>query len=378
MTFQVSFSPPSSADEAGNPPSGSGSGRSGRARTLRRHTKLWPVLTRPARFEVVTGDLALAEAALGRATLCHPAANAALMGDKRILFSASGASFLSYGVRGRTWLALAGPVGRAEEADELVQRFLSSARQARARAAFYAAGPDFAGLAHRHHLRMLKIGERALLDLPDFSMAGKDRQVIRTHRNRHIKQGWTVTVDGPGAARPLAPVLRGISDDWLSQTNGSEKSFALGRFDIAYLDRLPLATVRGPDGSIAAFASLWPSADRSRIGVDLMRYSAQAPSGVMDYLFAELFLWAQGQGYRIFDLNTAPLAGVSFDPSAPVVTGLATLAYEHGEKLYNFKGVRRFKKKFHPRWEDVFLAAPRGVSPLTALASAAILINRAV
>ncbi len=41
-----------------------------------------------------------------------PAANLALLGDKRFLFSPSGESFLMFGVRGRTWVALGPPVGK--------------------------------------------------------------------------------------------------------------------------------------------------------------------------------------------------------------------------------------------------------------------------
>lgn len=373
MSFQVSRAPLASGEtlRRSGRPAGRGPGK-GR---FRLGMKLWPDRPGRRKLDVVLGDLGRAEAILASAQLCNTAVNAALMGDKRILFSRSGRSFLSYGVRGRTWLALGGPAGLEAEADELVAGFLALARQGRGRPAFYAVPPGFAALARRHGLRLLKSGERALVNLQTFSMAGKDRQVIRTHRNRHIKGGWQVVVEPPGSARPLLPVLARISNEWLADTQGQEKSFALGHFDIGYLDRLPLATVRGPDGQIAAFASLWPTADRSRIGVDLMRYAHEAPNGVMDYLFAELFLWAQAAGYREFDLNTAPFAGVSHSPEAPLTTALARLIYRHGEAFYNFQGVTRFKKKFHPHWEDVLLATPRGVSPLRAFAAAALLIN---
>jgi lysylphosphatidylglycerol synthetase-like protein (DUF2156 family) len=373
MTFLVSRTPlglSESRRRSGRP--------GGRAAWRLAPMREWLGRDRRHKLDVVVGDLGRAELALAGADVCNTAVSAALMGDKRILFSASGRSFISYGVRGRSWLALAGPVGLASEMDEVMGAFLAAARAARAKPAFYAVSPAFAPLARRHHLRLLKSGERALLDLTTFSMAGKERQVSRTHRNRHMKAGFSVVVEPPGSARAHQAVLARLSNEWLADTEGKEKSFALGHFDIAYLDRLPLATVRGPDGTISAFASLWPTADRSRIGVDLMRYGHDATNGVMDYLFAELFLWAQGEGYRQFDLNTAPFSGVEPSPDAPVTTTLARIAYEHGEKFYNFKGVRRFKKKFHPEWEDVFLATPRGVSPLSALATAAILINRSV
>jgi lysylphosphatidylglycerol synthetase-like protein (DUF2156 family) len=327
-------------------------------------------------LSVHEGDLARADAILATANLCDPQANAALVGDKRFLFSPSGKSFITFAIKGRVWLALGGPIGQDDEAIALVQAFLETAKSARAKPSFYGVGPAFDHFVTTFNFRRLKTGERALLNLETYSLEGKSRQVIRTHRNRHIKQGFRVVVEGPGAVRANLGRLTEISNSWLTYQAGGEKGFGLGRFDVHYIDRLPLATVRAPDDTIVAFASLWPTADKSRIGVDLMRYGDDGPNGVMDYLFAEIFLWAKAQGYKAFDLNTSPAAGVEISAGAPVLTTIAKLAYEHGENIYNFKGVRRFKTKFHPDWEDVYMAGPRSSSAFMAAMAAARLINR--
>lgn len=307
---------------------------------------------------------------------CEPQANAALLGDKHLIFAPSGRAFISYATRGRSWLALGGPAGDPADFPATLAAFTESAWQAGGKPAIYGVSPSMSALTDAMGFRRIKTGERAILDLAAFSLDGKIRQVIRTHRNRHLKQGCAVRVGGPGSAGPVMGALARISDQWLARQSGGEKGFALGRFDPAYVDSLPLATVHLADGRIAAFATLWPSPGRDRIGVDLMRYAADAPNGVMDFLFAELFLWAKAEGYQAFDLNTAPAAGVEPCSSAPVLTTLTKLAFDHGEKFYNFQGVRRFKNKFHPAWEDVYLAVPRSVSPFKALARAALLINR--
>jgi glycosyltransferase 2 family protein len=336
----------------------------------RRHAAHAPILA------VHEGDLARADAILAGANLCDPQANAALVGDKRFLFSPSGKSFITYAVKGKVWLALGGPIGQDSEASALVQAFLDTAKAALTKASFYGVGPSFDRFVTAFNFRRLKTGERALLNLETFSLDGKTRQVIRTHRNRHIKQGFSVLLEGPGAVRANLARLTEISNDWLKYQSGGEKGFGLGRFDVHYIDRLPLATVRAPDGKIVAFASLWPTADKSRIGVDLMRYGDDGPNGVMDYLFAEMFLWAKAQGYRHFDLNTSPGSGVEINAQAPFLTTLAKIIYEHGENIYNFKGVRRFKTKFHPEWENVYMAGPNSSSAFIAAMAAASLINK--
>ena len=332
--------------------------------------------SRALTLSVHNGDLARADTILAQADLCDPQANAALLGDKHFMFSPSGNSFICYAIKGKIWLALGGPIGLKEEAYALVQTFLDSAKVAHAKPSFYNVGPAFDAIANAFDLKRLKTGERAILNLETFSLDGKTRQVIRTHRNRHIKQGCSVMVEGPGAVRANLVRLTKVSNGWLHYQSGGEKGFSLGRFDVHYIDRLPLATVRLASGQIVAFASLWPTADRSRIGVDLMRYGDDGPNGVMDFLFAEIFLWAKAQGYKVFDLNTSPAAGVVPNAQAPLLTTIAKLAYDHGEKIYNFKGVHRFKSKFHPDWEDVFIAAPRSSASFPALMAAAVLINK--
>ncbi len=339
-------------------------------------SKLKRLASRAPFLSVHEGDLARADAILAQANLCDPQANAALLGDKKFLFSPSGRSFITFAVKGNVWLALGGPIGQADEAKALVEAFLAAAEKAGAKPSFYGVGPSFDEMVTTFNFRRLKTGERALLNLETFSLDGKTRQVIRTHRNRHIKQGYKVTVEGPGAVRDNLARLTEISDQWLKYQSGGEKGFGLGRFDVHYIDRLPLATVRQLDGKIMAFASLWPTADKSRIGVDLMRYGDDGPNGVMDFLFAEMFLWAKARGYRLFDLNTSPASGVQITAQAPFLTTMAKLAYEHGEKVYNFKGVHRFKSKFHPDWENVYMAAPKSSSAFMAAMSAAALINK--
>jgi phosphatidylglycerol lysyltransferase len=50
-------------------------------------------------------------------------ANAALTGDKRLLFSENNDAFVMYQIAGRSWIALGDPVGPRARAEELVWRF---------------------------------------------------------------------------------------------------------------------------------------------------------------------------------------------------------------------------------------------------------------
>ncbi|MEI9890442.1 MAG: phosphatidylglycerol lysyltransferase domain-containing protein [Caulobacteraceae bacterium] len=130
----------------------------------------------------------------------------------------------------------------------------------------------------------------------------------------------------------------------------------MGRFDPAYVSEFSCALVR-VEGRIVAFANLWTTANHNSFSMDLMRYGAEAPKNIMDYLFVELLQWGREQGYRAFEFGMAPLAGLEARPLAPWMSRLGRLVFERGEDLYNFQGVRRYKDKYDPVWQPRYIAA---------------------
>ena len=74
-----------------------------------------PELTRKPELDDIRRVLAESPSTLSNAVQ--------LTGDKHVLFSASGRSFIMYQVQGRSWIALGDPVGPRSEAEELVWRF---------------------------------------------------------------------------------------------------------------------------------------------------------------------------------------------------------------------------------------------------------------
>ena len=121
------------------------------------------------------------------------------------------------------------------------------------------------------------------------------------------------------------------------------------------------------EGRIVAFANLWKSGDRRELSVDLMRHVEDAPGGVMDYLFVELMLWGQAQGYGRFALGLAPLSGVDGRRLGPTWAKVAALVFRHGERFYGFRGLRAYKEKFQPEWAPRYIAGPRGLGLVKAL-----------
>ncbi len=298
----------------------------------------------------------------------------ALMGDKSLLFSVSGTAFIMYGQNGRSWVALSDPVGDPAEGPNLVWRFVELAGAHGGRAVFYQVTPATLPWYLDAGLRVFKLGEAAHVPLAEFSLKGPQRAPLRHADNRAQREGLGLEILAPEEVHAVLGEIQAISDAWLANQNTREKSFSLGAFDPAYLQRLPLALVR-QGGRAVAFANLLLTETRQEVRIDLMRYLPDAPPSTMDFMLIRLMLHYQAEGVARFGLGMAPLAGMAQHDRAPTWQQMGRLFFEHGERFYNFQGVRRFKEKFDPVWEPRYLAAPGGLAPLMALADIAALIS---
>lgn len=329
----------------------------------------------PARWRGRASDQDIAQAAAILETAEDAPTKAALVlvGDKDLIFSPSGRSFLMFRVRGGHFVGLEGPVGDPAERRQLLWSFLELADREGRSAVLYGFGderlPDIASLG----MTVRKVGETASVDVTAFNLSGRARQDLRTARNRAEREGFRFELLPQGAARARAGDLRRVSDAWLRGQKGGEKGFSMGRFDLDYLDRTVLGMVHGSDG-LVAFVNLMVNRTRGEIAIDLMRH-VEVGSFVMDYLFTETLLWAQREGFARLDLGATPLAGLDDHDLAPLFTRLGDLVFDEGGPLYAFQGLRAYKAKFSPIWRPRYIAATPGVPMVSALLDVALLTS---
>lgn len=320
-------------------------------------------------------------------------ANAALLGDKALMFNPQRTAFVMYGVTRRAWVALGDPVGSPGEREELAWRFREEADRRGVATVFYHASDALLPTCVEMGLPALRLGEEAVVSLQPVEgdadrdalklgdEAGAPREAFSLEgsaRRRRLRRTWNdlrlrgVTAEfvAPEAVPALIPELRAVSDSWLARRHAREKGFSVGRFDPAYLANFPHAVVRA-DGSVVAFATLWAGAPGTELAADLVRLSREAPPGVMEFLFVELMLWAQAQGFREFNLGMAPAEAARGGRTAPG-SRLGALVFRHGEHFSSFERLRRYKELFGAEWRPRYLAAPDTVRlprVITAVAS---------
>ncbi|MDM7980793.1 MAG: bifunctional lysylphosphatidylglycerol flippase/synthetase MprF [Rhizobium sp.] len=317
-------------------------------------------------------ELAKAVAILDR----HDVADANLVrtGDKSVMVSPDGEAFLMYGRQGRSLIAFLDPVGPKASRDELVWQFVETARASGCRAVFYQASPAILPVIADAGMKAFKLGEMAVVDLERFDLKGGTWAGLRQAAAKGERDGLTFEIIPTENVAAILDDLRRISDAWLDHHRAKEKGFSLGAFTETYMTAQPVAILRH-GGRIVAFADILLTDTREEASIDLMRFAPDAPKGAMDFLFVRLMTTLRDQGYRHFNLGMAPLSGLSRREVAPVWDRVANTFYEHGERFYNFKGLRAFKSKFHPDWQPRYLAVAGGLNPVLALLDATLLIG---
>ena len=320
-------------------------------------------LLRPARPEPskATGaDLERARAVVARSS--QTLGNAALMGDKRLLFNDESTAFLMYQVSGRSWVALGDPVGRGADIDDLLWRFRELSDLHGGWSVFYQASRERLAQYVDLGLAAFKIGEEARVPLASFSLEGSERADLRQDHRRAVRDGATFEVVPavqaaallPAAARDLGFVAR-------RQGHCGEALFGRRvRVRVSFSLRHRARASRRRDRRIRE-----PVEHRhERRAVGRSHALRPEPAAQRDGLSVRgaHALGAFAQGYASFNLGMAPLAGLEQHPLAPVWHRVGNFVFRYGEHFYNFEGLRRYKAKFRPEWEPKYLVAPGGIA----------------
>jgi phosphatidylglycerol lysyltransferase len=317
-------------------------------------------------------ELAHAQAILDRHT--RGDAMLAYMGDKSLMFSASGRSFLMFGKRGRSWIALFDPVGPREEWSGLIDQFIRLSRTHAGRAAFYQVRPDSLPYYLDAGLSVMKLGEDAVIALTAFSLKGGAATHLRYALKRGERDGLEFELLEPERVGLFLDELGEISTQWLDARRGDEKGFSVAAFEPSYLSRQRVGLLR-EHGKPVAFVSVMATRAGGEANVGLMRSAGTASPVAMEFLFTRLILALKEEGLESLSLGAAPLAGIRPAPLSSGWHQLGALIWKHGDRFYNFKGLRTFKGKFNPEWQPRYFAASGALGPYVALADAAALIG---
>ena len=265
---------------------------------------------------------------------------------------------VAYQRRAGVALALADPIGPAQARAGAVASFIRAAENAGLVPCFFSAD-DATRRAVPAAWRSIVVADDTIVDLPGLEFTGKRWNSVRTSLNRAGRDEMTFRMTHLKAESwGVQQQLRAISEAWVGDKDLPEMRFTLGTLDEAEDPEVRLALALAPNGDVDGFLSWLPVYGQGGTvrgwTLDLMRRREGGFGPVMEYLIASSARQFSEEGAEIMSLSGAPLAH-DYPPDAGMIAALSDRLAEALEPVYGFGSLHRFKQKFHPRYETMYL-----------------------
>jgi lysylphosphatidylglycerol synthetase-like protein (DUF2156 family) len=279
---------------------------------------------------------------------------------------------VAYQRRNGVALALADPIGPTPLRAAAVDAFIRDAEHAGLVPCFFSAD-EATRAAVPPTWRSIVVADDTIVDLPGLTFAGKRWNSVRTSLNKAGREDMTFRMTHlKSESWGVQQQLRAISEAWVGDKDLPEMRFTLGTLEEAEDPEVRLALALAPNGDVDGFLSWLPvyGGDGAVRGwtLDLMRRREGGFGPVMEYLIGSSAQQFSEEGAEIMSLSGAPLAH-DYPPDAGVIAALSDRLAEALEPVYGFGSLHRFKQKFHPRYETMYLLF-RDESDLTRIGGA--------
>ncbi|MFJ2437809.1 phosphatidylglycerol lysyltransferase domain-containing protein [Streptomyces anulatus] len=306
---------------------------------------------------------ALLEQHGGRDSLGH----FALRRDKGVVFSPSGKAAVCYRVVSGVMLAGGDPIGDVEAWPGAIERFMDEAQAHSWTPAVMGCSETGGQVWTRETgLTALELGDEAVVDAADFSLAGRAMRNVRQMVKRIERNGYETRVR---RARDIGDTeldrIRRAAADWRGTDTERGFSMALGRIGdpadgdcVIATAHLPgSGTEDSPNGDLKAVLHFVPWG-RDGMSLELMRRDRSADPGMNELLIVASLQAAEKLGVARVSLNFAmfrsALARGERLGAGPVLRcwrGLLIFL----SRWFQIESLYKFNAKFKPRWEPRFV-----------------------
>ncbi|MCZ7435659.1 bifunctional lysylphosphatidylglycerol synthetase/lysine--tRNA ligase LysX [Micromonospora sp. WMMC241] len=278
--------------------------------------------------------------------------------DKAAVFSASGKAALTYRVVNGVSLASGDPVGDPEAWGPAIEAWLEHSRAYAWTPAVLGASEAGARAYRRHGLKVLQLGDEAILLTREFDLDGRDMRPVRQAVHRVERAGYTALVRRHAEIPPeeLAQVAA-LATSW--RDTGHERGFsmALGRLGDPADGDCVLVEARDGDGQVRGLLSFSPWGTRG-VSLDLMRRDRTADNGVTEFMVAALLAAGPRLGVDRVSLNFAAFRSV-FEQGARIGAGPVIRAWRHTllffSRWWQLESLYLSNAKYQPHWTPRYL-----------------------
>ncbi len=274
--------------------------------------------------------------------------------DKIIYVSESRKAFVAYRISGNFAVVLENPVAEnSEEMKVCITEFDRYCYESGMKSIYYRVPEESLEIYRQLRRKSLFLGQEGVVDLNTFKLEGGARKPMRNAINKVIDRGFKATVHEAPVKDGILQKIKSVSDEWLEEMDRSEIIFSQGMFDWAELKKQTIITVENSEEKIVAFLNIIPDYAPNEATYDLIRKTADAPNGVMDFILVELFKYLKDRQIRYVNLGFAPMSGLDDPHTFPEKS--MKFAYEKIRSFAHYKGLRDYKEKFDPIWYNKYL-----------------------
>ena len=278
--------------------------------------------------------------------------------DKAVIFSPTGKAAVTYRVVNGVSLASGDPLGDAEAWGPAIRSWLDTARAYSWTPAVMGASEEGATAYARAGLRVIELGDEAILHVKEFSLDGRDMRPVRQAANRVTRAGYTVRIRRHAE---ISPVEMGhiieLAARWRDTETERGFSMALGRLGDPADGQCVLVEALDQEGREAAILSFTPWGTGG-LSLDLMRRDRESDNGLMEFMVAALVDAAPKLGVERISLNFAVFRSV-FEEGARIGAGPVLRLWRKlllfFSRWFQLESLYRSNVKYRPEWVPRFL-----------------------
>lgn len=296
--------------------------------------------------------------------------------DKSVVFGISERSAVSYAVVGSVSLASGDPLGDRRFWGEAIAAWQAEARFYGWSPAVLAASEDGAQAYAAAGLKVLDVGDEAVLNVDRFTTGNTSRTSLRRTVNRLRRTGHTVKIRRWAELSAEEAAAIGVAaSQWRHGEAERGFSMALSRQPDTADRKLVVVTAYDSAGALVGLLTFAPWG-RHGGSLDVMQRSQESPGGVTDLMIVSFMEQAATLGWRQVSMNFCVFrrvftanARVAPLPGTRIIAGLLTAL----DRWFQVESLYRFSARFGPEWVPRYLCFDSNLS----LASTAVAVARA-
>jgi lysyl-tRNA synthetase class 2 len=278
--------------------------------------------------------------------------------DKSVVFSPTGKAAVTYRVVTGVCLASGDPIGDPEAWGPAISAWLEMCRAYAWTPAVMGAGEEGATAYARAGLRVIELGDEAIIHVRDFTLDGRDMRPVRQAANRVQRAGYTVRIRRHAdISRDEMMRIIDLAARWRDTETERGFSMALGRLGDPADGRCVLVEALDADGREAGLLSFTPWGPAG-LSLDLMRRDRSSDNGLMEFMVAELVAAAPRLGVERISMNFAVFRS-AFEEGARIGAGPILRAWRglllFFSRWFQLESLYRSNVKYRPEWVPRYL-----------------------